>query len=372
MKLAKNRKVLVTISIVLALVIGASATFAWVTSKNQIANEFKNKGFSKGNGLVVSEEEEEFEWEEFGATEDKHVSIVNTGESPMLARVTFEEMIKLLGNDGKVTRSNSATPAAGMLRVPFNSASLTGWIEISAPSSGITFVPALSTAAPGVKVYKLGSVYKASYEYTEGSPPETKYQLVDFTGKLNPAGDTMTWDNTNADLTKRGVQYLYYTEGTAVFDSWNDEHNYEPWALPTPLFNPLTQIAGSPASPADSTVRPADVHFEYNTTDVVTSIAGALATYQNKWYYNAGDGYFYYMGVIPGGGSTPDLLEGVTLDGGADQLLWQKYEYTLVVCVEGLQANVEALTDTDATGAAAGWQLSNAALIAALTAVINA
>jgi len=112
MKLAKNRKFLVAMAIVLAMVIGASATFAWVTSRTQKPNEFKNEGFAKGNGLVAIEPEEEFEFT-IGNTTDKHVSVLNTGESAMLARVTFEEMIKLLGNGGQVTpNSTPATTSA--------------------------------------------------------------------------------------------------------------------------------------------------------------------------------------------------------------------------------------------------------------------
>ncbi|MDR2686685.1 MAG: hypothetical protein LBB75_02955 [Oscillospiraceae bacterium] len=368
MKLAKNRKVLVAISIALALIIGASATFAWITSKNSIANEFRNEGFAKGNGLVVSEEEEEFGWEGFGTTQPKHVTIVNTGESPMLARVTFEEMIKLLGDGGNITRSTSATPGVGMSRVPFNNAGIAGWAVVE-DLNNATFdiVPDLPL---NVTLYKSGSIYKARYEYTEGVPPVAKYQLVDFIGKLNPAGTVLSWDNTNADLTKRGLQYLYYTDGVAAFDSWNDKHNYTPWETPSPRFDPVTEIAGHPANAANSSVRPADIHFVYDST-FAAGVTGLLSTYKDKWYYNPLDGYFYYMGVVPGGGSTAQMLTGVTLDGNANQMLWQKYEYTLVVCVEGLQANKEALSDLVATGTAAGWKLGAGDLLDALEAVID-
>ena len=385
MKFMKNRRLLLAMSAVLALVIAATATFAWITSKNQLANEFSNEGFAN-SGLVVIEPPYDFKWPNFGATQPKEVSILNTGSSPMLARVTFEEMIKLLGNNGDITyNAVKATGGAGdpaaLVPVPFDMGGLAGWKTLAA--SGI--VPAGGVTIPaGVTVYKLDSdkrMFKAVYTYTAGT--ETRYQIVKFDGQFDPDMDT---------LTAAAFEYGWYTAGTARFNSWNGAHNYDDSAGKN-LFKPAAwdpgqaknYPAGTPAvykptaapgapdrvSYFRSTVDPAEVSFEYNAAQFVTGVTGALASYRDKWFYNEADGYFYYMGVIEGGAATPDMLTGVTLDGSADQALWQKYEYTLVVCVEGLQAHTDALTDTAATGSAAGWQLTNANLIAALTAVID-
>ena len=357
MKRFQNRKVLIAAAIVLALIIATSATFAWVTSKNTLANEFKNEGFAKGHGLVVNEPEDEFLFE-IGATTPKTVNVVNTGSSPMLARVTFEEMIKLLGNNGQITyHADRADKTAVQFEVPFDIGGLTGWTEIPG-ASGIAVSPALPT---GVKLFRLGSIYKAYYEYTVGT--DTRYQLVKYDGKLNAAGDM---------LTTSSLEYAYYTEGTAVFNSWNQEHNYQPWGDPndTAAYPLLYNAASStiPAGKDKSTVNATEVMLKYDEGNFNTSAAPE----QDKWFYNADDGYFYYIGVLPGGGSTPIMLTGVHLESGANQDLWQKHEYTLVVAVEGLQANKEALTDTVATGSAAGWQLGSGTLLTALEAAIDA
>jgi len=370
MKLAKNRKVLVAIAIVLALVIGASATFAWITSRNQIANEFANEGFANGNGLVVYEDEEEFKFE-IGVTTPKTVSIVNTGSSPMLARVTFEEMIKLLANDGQFVRSATSTPipalptgfdAAGEfenIRVPFDTDALSGWTDVTGD---------VEPAIAGLTVYKLTGkdMYKASYEISGVA------YSADFKGKLN---------TTTGKIVDAEVAYLFYTLPQAyTFNSWNKEHNYDvapfntaTWinagAGYTPLDAPaatpdLTSFKRSTVNPAELAMRYADgttTSFGTTTNNFVSSLGGALSTYEDMWFYNEADGYFYWMGVLEGGDSTGMLLAGVHLEATANQGAWQKYEYTLIVAVEGLQANKAALIDTsiDPTSPAAGWMLSS-------------
>ncbi|MCL2106513.1 MAG: hypothetical protein FWH26_05590 [Oscillospiraceae bacterium] len=338
MKNLKNRKVLIAMSIVLAMIIMASATFAWVTSKNTMVNEFMNEGFGNGSGLVVNENFPEPTLE-IGVTTPKEVSVTNTGASPMLARITFEEMIKLLGNDGAITPQTTAAVPAGMIRVPFDINSVSGgaWEEIT----GRTFAPAL----PGtVRVFKIGSVYKACHEYEPG-----KYQVVNFSARANA-------DSTS--FTDVVLSYSCYTEGTAKFNSWNLAHNYDKW-------DAQTLLGIKPADKDKSTVNTAEVTLTYGST------FAAVPT-QDKWFYHPDDGYFYYIGVLAGGETTPVMLEGVHLEGTANQDTWQKHEYTLVVAVEGLQANKAALLDTDtATGPAAGWKLPAGSLLNALNDAID-
>ena len=333
MKLAKNRKVLIALSIVLALVIGASATFAWVTSRNQIANEFANEGFAN-SGLVVIEPQEKFKWKEFGATEDKEVSILNTGSSPMLARVTFEEMIKLLGDNGDITynavKADDTPAPAGLIPVAFDMDNLAGWQTLAAVGISTSAV----TIPSGVTVYKLNNaalMFKAVYAYTVGT--ETRYQMVKFDGKLNADKDA---------LTAAAFEYGWYTEGTAKYSSWNDAENYKAaaWLAKKAA---ATAVGGKPATAADSVVNADDIHMVYNTGDFAAGIAGALSTYQDKWFYNAADGYFYYMGVLASGQATNDLLDAVKLLSGADGS-YSDLNYDLTVIMDGIQ-NTEAAID---------------------------
>jgi len=362
MKLKKNRKLLVAMAIVLALVIGASATFAWVTSRTQLANEFTNEGFAASDGLIAIEEETVFKFE-IGATTPKTVSVLNTGSTGMLARVSFEEMIKLLGNNGTITYTSSNTAASDAVEaVPFDISTVASWAEIDA--ADITWT---GTAPTGIAIYAANP---------DSEAPQFAVVYTDGGGKqwLAKLGDGAVYTKATGKITGATVEYGYYTKGTAEFNSWNLKNNYD-WSklsLITGLAAaPYTASTGTTPLAADvrkSSVNPTEVGLVYDA-----AFSATMTGNTDTWVY--WNGYFYWMKVIPGGGYTENLLNGVSLDGNADQKKWQKYEYALVICVEGLQATVEALTDDTATGNAAGWQLDptdDAALIAALTTAINA
>jgi len=360
MKLAKNRKLLVAMAIVLATVVAASATFAWVTSRNTLANEFRNEGFANGDGLVVYEEEDEFVFE-IGMTTPKTVSIVNTGSAPMLARVTFEEMIKLLAANAQgdfITRYDSSnitthgTAGLEYIRVPFNNDSLAGWTQIAGTGTASENAIAITPApAAGVRVYQLTgrNMFRASIEIDDS------FYAVDFSGTFTADRDAIS-----------GATYrfqFYSVPQVATYNSWNLKHNYAPWSTVTWINN---GDGVTPATRLNSTVNAAEVQLRYMEANFSTTPT------LNHWFYNADDGYFYFIGVLGGGESTPVMLTGVHLNANANQGAWQKHEYTLVVAVEGLQANSEALIDTEATGNAAGWQLAPGALLDALNAAIDA
>ena len=369
MKLKKNRKFLVATAIVLALIISASATFAWVTSKAYLANDFANEGYGNSDGLVVNEPQDTFEFE-IGKMTDKEVSVMNTGTSNMLARVAFEEMLKLLDPTDTVQFSLGATAPAGTVPVPYDITKLpsSGWSEITASGSGVTFasaVPGLAALPAGVKVYKsnAGNVYQAVYPLP--ATPVT-YQACKLSG---------TYNETTKVVTVTDFGFKWYKEGAARYNSWvaraDSKFANPAWsAVPFANTKPAAKEDASTVSGfilGSSTVK--EITFKYNTADF------AATPTANKWYYNANDGYFYYVGVLAGGTGTPLLISGVNLDGGSNSEIWQKYEYTLGVCVEGLQATEAALTDTTASGAAAGWQLNataDADLIAALKTAIAA
>ena len=66
----------------------------------------------------------------------------------------------------------------------------------------------------------------------------------------------------------------------------------------------------------------------------------------DKWYYNAADGYFYYVGKIAEGQETPQLLNSVYLDSAADTS-YSKVTFDLIVDATGIQAAKEAVDSTD-------------------------
>ena len=65
----------------------------------------------------------------------------------------------------------------------------------------------------------------------------------------------------------------------------------------------------------------------------------------NKWYYNAGDGFFYYCGIVEPGESTPLLLDAIMLSGAAEGD-YSHVKFDLTVHMDAIQATAEAVTST--------------------------
>jgi len=375
MKLKKNRKFLVAMAIVLALVIGASATFAWVTASAQKANEFKNEGYgSASNGMEVIENQDEFDFEPIGVKVPKEVSVINTTANPMLARVSFEEMINLLGNDGKYTWTTSAPPAApGFSAVRYNMANIIFWKEIT------SVTPALPT---GVKAYTPNpdaAQPLIELVYTDASS-------MTWLARFDTATKPVYTPNATAGLagtitSAPAVQYAYYTNGTAFYNTWNGKDNYTAagWQLKAggktsikPAAATIVSKVGKSSLAPTGTAYATAVATEAAKIKFYYDVLAATAVGNNaEWYYNDADGYFYYMKVIPGGGSSAMLLEALELSSAATADLWKKYEYTLVICVEGIQATKAALADATDLGTASGWALSGT-LLTQLEAAITA
>jgi len=84
-----------------------------------------------------------------------------------------------------------------------------------------------------------------------------------------------------------------------------------------------------------------------NLTDAVTN---------NGWWYNADDGYFYYLDVLNGGDQTDLLLTSLYLESAAGANAWYKYiDFDLVVNMNAVQ-NLKDHLD------APGWNLPAGAL----------
>ena len=66
----------------------------------------------------------------------------------------------------------------------------------------------------------------------------------------------------------------------------------------------------------------------------------------NKWFYNAADGYFYYVGIVGPQVQTPQLLDSVKLANGAGNE-YSKFQFDLTVNAKSIQAAKEAVNSTD-------------------------
>jgi hypothetical protein len=371
MRILKNRKTLLVTSVVLALLIVMSATFAWITAAAQKENRFKNEGYDISDAVVINENFDDQDLPEIGEIKPKEVSIANTGSLPVLVRVTFEEMVKLLdapvdgaaGDVTLLTKTQKDVPDAtnGLIPVPIDGTSLVdgsgdatnGWTEITNKITDI------GTTDPGVRIFEKNGVYNGYFLIEDYyGTDEDLYQ------KLSISLEKVSDD----EYTNKYIKYGYYTEGTALFNSWNKKNNQKDasvsdwWNWTDPA------LSTTPAADTIGTFnKSSDILLGYNTDDfsTISSIS------QGTWVYNSADGYFYWIGVLGAGEFTPNMLTTIAISSEADQGAWKKYDYSLVVCLEVLQATKDALSDTEAQGDAAGWQLGAGDLLDALEEAIE-
>jgi alternate signal-mediated exported protein len=349
---ARSRKSAIVISVALSLVIALAATFAWVTSTVSKVNHFENSGYYVDDGTVVVNETfvPPTSWL-IGQTVDKDVSVTNTGGNPALVRVAWEDYLTVLGDNGDITlieTDDSVTSTAGLIKANVDDSLYDGvwddWTDnvvIDSSLSGYDI-----TALTDLHILKspTGDTFIAYEEYIDGGI--TYWQSVKIgQHEVNLSGTTIT-------LFEK-LKYAWYTEGTPVYDGWTNSHLNMTWAAngetdTVPALTPTANIGTSQLSDK--------ILFGYNTTNMENGAPDG-----GKWYYNASDGFFYYVGILAPATTTPSLLKTVTLKNDAG-LEFTKVSYDLSVTVQSIQAVKEAVTD------AAGWNSlgGNTALVAAL------
>ncbi|MDR0531376.1 MAG: hypothetical protein LBG83_04850 [Oscillospiraceae bacterium] len=378
MKILKNRKIVILISVLLLLTIVMSATFAWITSQTYAINKIKSDGYGVGSAAVP--------WEVFpndplniGTSVDKKVGATNTGSSPILVRLTFQELARTLANDGQeVERAEAAINGtatdtygkhpseADLIPVPQDGAPYTaagsGYIKLTAAAGAPapnTYDPNGITVPAGVEIYKsdAGDSFVALYPYKAWNSATSaadidKYQAMKLEG---------TWNDTDDILTLTSApSFLYFTQGTWAEAQWNAKNNLKDtdaslnnaWKVKGGTQTPDTTIPAALADTKNSQI--GSVELKYTDANIAAAPAPA-----DQWYYNPTDGYFYYLARLDATKSTVGLLEGLTLPGSATNA-YLSHEYELAVIVEGIQATEEAVTD------AAGWNISDATLAGVL------
>ena len=143
-----------------------------------------------------------------------------------------------------------------------------------------------------------------------------------------------------------GVRYSVdydYTFGGLGFATAGDLPGVTPAALP----DQIPTAAGNKGVQADVRGLNNESHIRIGYSADITD----TTTLDNeKWVYNADDGWFYYTVPVKSGETTKNLLEKLIYekDMGVE---YTNASYDLVVKMEAVQANAEALTDS------AGWNL---------------
>ncbi|MCL2022895.1 MAG: hypothetical protein FWG82_00805 [Oscillospiraceae bacterium] len=379
-----SRKASVVIALLLAVVIAASATWAWNTSKQNLINPVDNKGYDVSDGISVIEKfnppDDEDGGFTYNTTVEKEVGVLNAANGAVFVRVTFEEYLNL-------TAPGTPDPTKATI-----------WAPVDAPPT-----PAGDYVESRTKI----DIYDSTWTAVALSDFELENCVAsDFAGMtiyrkngtdlfrafktVNPGTDqfyqasrisvaiTKDADGDDLELTLTGKPDLGWMKWKArdaaesawnntLFKSWNGKNNVD---AANPGRNVVTgeledwsdlyTATGTAPFNADFTksyIAPDDITFRYGPAVSATITA-------DEWFYNSADGYFYYIGVLAGGASTPQLFSAYHLEANARVALFDKNEYALAVSAEAIQATAEALSD------AAGWNLSEGALLTALLAAL--
>jgi alternate signal-mediated exported protein len=320
------------IATALVIVMVASATFAWFTAKDSVTNHLETAQITDGSTKIVEVFTPPTEWLP-GQEITKKVSVANNGDSDVLVRVSFEEVMKLL--DGKPKASDtSIDDASNSAKIPqlFKETSYLKdpWKDAS---TEFTKIEGLSDPNAIVKVQKVENGGKAIYTFA------IFHKIQDGAHKGEYQKMTADFAAKDKVLTISEVKYWAFdgiTESKAAWATFADSK---------------TGKAGTPPARTDIGTPITDpgkmISLNYNDkTNIINS-----TPQDKKWWYNETDGFFYYIGKLPAGSITPNLLESLTLDekAGAE---YSGMKFDLIANLEAIQNTEAALTAKE------GWNLA--------------
>lgn len=379
MKMEKNTKkrkkifVVAAASAVCALMLG---TFAWEVYKDSKENKFGN-AIVDGNIKVV----EEFPDPTMPLDKvvKKEVGIMNQSAKEVFIRTSFEEMMKNLKNTGKDAPTTSLYVENGL-----NSYHM--------PVSNPDAIPLITDVNINYDLAKMGTVgaLDSWYVAPESMLPDLPADvvvLVKSTSKdiIQPDGVTTkkaftteyqafrkmklanisigeVASNMVAKLTGTTTDVAIKVEGdfkqivdnndnpTAItgftfgkieypFYDGYDTPKLANWATTDEHGTGTAKHPGTITTPGKSA---ADLNVEltYSTADINNTTPTA-----NKWFFNKDDGYFYYIGLVGSGDTTPLLLKSVKLDSATAGSEYAYLDYSLWIDAEGMFPNVNALAN---------------------------
>lgn len=304
--LRKNKKFVFGASLALTLVMLLAATFAWFSQTDQVDNEFSTGGLPKDSVKVWEIFEEPDEWKP-GQEVNKDVGVINRGDMPVVVRASFSEVLQKMkadGNELEVVKSATMKPASEteFKVVPsIDYAANADWKEAS--TDGFTVIGLPADAKLYVRRDRIDGKEIISY-----AARSTQGGVVSGTFKLAS-------DNTTVNVTN--VTFDYYQKAASLATDWTTDFSK----------------TNTDTSHLDNLIK-----LGYHNNNMTTDLTNAAG----KWFYNATDGWFYYIGVVQGGTITPLFLSNVTLDGSANNT-YQYLNYRLTITANGLQASKAAI-----------------------------
>jgi hypothetical protein len=329
MENTKDRKsTLLVGAIALTLLMILSATFAWFSVNASVDNRLATQ-----DGLANVRIQEVFvepdDWKP-GQNITKEVSAINTGDAPALVRVSFEELLEVSlpaeGEDFPFPEATRGADRRPVLVDPSMFDETDGWFVVT------------TTANDEMGGIKLDADYTRTIvfaRYKEGSgSTRDSYEFMIF-GNLamgyQQTTCTRSWDSKTKTLSLSDIQYMVYPATISETVDWTD-------ATPdaTDIYSSRAEAAINEISGLEDCY-PGYIKLNYeNITTTPTA---------DKWYYNAADGYFYFIGLVKGGTVTPNMLKSLLLDSDAGSDYYSNMVFELTVHLNAIQNTKNAVAD---------------------------
>ncbi len=386
MSVSQKRKVRTGVVAGLAATMLLAGTFAWVQMTSERINRMKTTAITDGSVVVNEKFIPNDNWE-IGTENEKEVSITNNGNQRVFARVSYEEVLRVY-KDGA---EEVALDTPEEYPVMFNTAAYSGaeWLDIPSDNFNEALPNGVKVKAKGSKKTEInaagqeGEVSTVSYiVYNEletggaqkvsadiqaknlsGGPSVADWtydikniKYYSYSGLENFAAD---WAGNNTVLGKadtlNGVAYDYTAAGLpgvtlpVATTPQTGANAPAPKELGSPIWEAKFEV--------DSTLDSA-LYTVYDGNNMVATVPAALATPgtgANKWFYDQTDGYFYYLGVLNSGETTPIFLKALGLGANATKA-YSDMTLDLIVNLEAIQAVKAAVTDgVDTENNNGGW-----------------
>jgi len=386
----KKKPIILATAIILAVATALTAsTFAWFQANEEVVNRVQTAKFADGDVSIIETFDPEDELKP-GVKIQKDVGVINTGSAPALARITFTEALLKLAplatgaNDLRVrkdTKFDAATAPAIDTEIPalVDIGAFSGWTKWS--DTQLLFLDADSqtnmatlTGLDIEFVYKQTSVdpdpkkYSFAAYTSMGTTPPT-YQLVELRQELfnmvrdsdptntSPPAGIAGYGNSGLKVTladPAGVLYPSESNRYYNFITLALANGGVPYLADWRVTSPLASAYVSGAMPAITDPNNY-IQLLFHGANVST---GATPT-PGTWYYNAADGYFYYIGLVEPATASPLLLNSISLSTSASSE-YSHLKFDLTVVMNAIQATSAAVSATD------GWNIPPGALRDAL------
>lgn len=324
MKQTKNKKKWVVAATTLAAMAALAGTFAWFTSTDSAKNHFE--GDIAGNDVEVVETfTPPTDWKP-GQEVNKDVAVLNSGDYDSMIRVSFSEILT------KLTDASSKTSTDATI--------------LNGKTSEQLYLYPLAETALSEGTWADSKVAAKTLTVTGGDYAGTYTLKAKEQAVTTDAGTTFRyvsyWDNGTDKFYAKVGAYSRAEDGTVTPST--AEFKYVDLAA-TPVNMDWTNPVYKPALTIDANGK-AVVNADSDSNIKLNFVNLATTPTANKWYYNAADGFFYYVGIVAAQAQTPQLLDSVTLATTADNS-YSKVQFDLVVNSKGIQAAKEAVNSTD-------------------------